>query len=114
MGGLAGRPRHVSGGSALAVLSHQPAGASRRLPPLCPSDRPSALPRRHLAPPEALDDSVVVSSRNVTQDATKLYGHHDRPCIGLEHENKNPRRTHAHLHRNASFYGPAQALKIRA
>ena len=71
-------------------------------------------PRSHLAPPEPLDDSVVLSSRSVAHDSTKLYGHHDRPSIGLEHENKNPRRTHAHMHRNASFYGTAQALKIRA
>jgi hypothetical protein len=29
---------------------------------------------------------------------SKFYEHQERPMLGFNHENKNPRRTHAHLH----------------
>lgn len=62
------------------------------------------------------DDSAVVTEKlNVAMlDGTRLYGHVlDRQMIGFLHENKNPRRTHAHI-RNPSFYGQDRALKIKA
>lgn len=64
--------------------------------------------------PEPLDDDVVLSQRIPLADLQKLYSHSDRICIGFEHENKNPRRTHAHINRNASFYGQEKQLKIKA
>jgi ubiquitin carboxyl-terminal hydrolase 7 len=52
---------------------------------------------------DALDDDVVVAKRFSNADdlsSTKLYGHHDRrEVLGFHHENKNPRRTHLHIHR---------------
>lgn len=63
---------------------------------------------------EPLGDDVVVADRlNRTDLApTKLYGHAERQMIGFHHENKNPRRTHAHINRSAT-YGQERALKIK-
>ena len=54
---------------------------------------------RAFSAPEPLDDDVVLSQRIPLADLQKLYSHADRTCIGFEHENKNPRRTHAHINR---------------
>ncbi len=54
---------------------------------------------RAFSTPEPLDDDVVLSQRIPLADLQKLYSHSDRICIGFEHENKNPRRTHAHINR---------------
>ncbi|KAL4423841.1 hypothetical protein ABPG75_001142 [Micractinium tetrahymenae] len=60
---------------------------------------------------EALADDVQVSSR---LDSQRLYGHQERNCIGFVHENKNVRRTHAHLNsRLAAWHGQEKQLKIR-
>lgn len=67
-----------------------------------------------LSAPEALEDEEVVTARLARADLKRLYGHHDRACIGWEHENKNPRKTHAHLNRNAAWYGQERQLKIKA
>lgn len=65
---------------------------------------------------EPLDDSVIIADklRPVDISASRLYGHFDRAAIGFTHENKNPRRTHAHLNRSAAVLGQERALKIRA
>lgn len=44
----------------------------------------------------------MISDRISHADLRKLFGHHDRPCLGFEHENKNPRKTHAHLNKCVS------------
>lgn len=60
---------------------------------------------------EALADDLVVVSRLNCQ---KLYGHHDRNCIGFVRENKNIRRTHAHLNSKlTAWQGQEKQLKIR-
>ncbi len=60
---------------------------------------------------EPLADDVQVSSRLDTQ---RLYGHQERNCIGFVHENKNVRRTHAHLNaRLVAWQGQEKQLKIR-
>ncbi|PSC73213.1 ubiquitin carboxyl-terminal hydrolase 12 [Micractinium conductrix] len=61
---------------------------------------------------EPLGDDVVVASR---LDANpRLYGHQERNCIGFVHDNKNPRRTHAHLNsRLAAWQGQEKQLRIR-
>ncbi|EFN50602.1 hypothetical protein CHLNCDRAFT_134605, partial [Chlorella variabilis] len=61
---------------------------------------------------ELLADDVVVASR---LDSQKLYGHQERNCIGFVRENKNPRRTHAHLNsRLAAWQGQEKQLRIRS
>ncbi|KFM24284.1 Ubiquitin carboxyl-terminal hydrolase 12, partial [Auxenochlorella protothecoides] len=67
-----------------------------------------------LSAPEPLEDEEVVTARLARADLERLYGHHDRACIGWEHENRNPRKTHAHLNRNAAWYGQERQLKIKA
>ena len=64
---------------------------------------------------ETLGDDVVVAQRPSRADLgpSKLYGHMERQMIGFHHENKNPRRTHAHINRPATF-GQERALRIRA
>lgn len=60
---------------------------------------------------EPLADDVVVASR---LDSQKLYGHQERNCIGFVRENKNLRRTHAHLNaRLAAWAGQEKQLRIR-
>lgn len=60
---------------------------------------------------EALSDDVVVAPR---LDSQRLYGHQERNCIGFVHENKNQRRTHAHLNqRPQAWQGQEKALRIR-
>lgn len=60
---------------------------------------------------EPLADSVVVAQR---LDSNKLFGHSERNCIGFVHENKNPRRTHAHLNsRLTAWQGQEKQLRIR-
>lgn len=63
---------------------------------------------------EPLAEDAVISQRLNRTDMgpTRLYGHADRQAIGFHHENKNPRRTHAHINRSAVYQ--ERALKIRA
>lgn len=71
------------------------------------------LPHHHcrFGGTEPLADDVQVASRLDTQ---RLYGHQERNCIGFVHENKNVRRTHAHLNsRLAAWQGQEKQLKIR-
>ena len=44
---------------------------------------------------------MVISHRIPLTDLQQLYGHHERAVLGFEHENKNRRRTLAHLKRCA-------------
>lgn len=81
-----------------------PTDSARRLP---------LPPRRPLAAPELLADDVVIAQRIPLADLQRLYGHHERACIGFEHENKNVRRTQAHLKRNVSWAGQAKQLVIK-
>lgn len=68
-------------------------------------------PPRRFGGTEPLADDVQVASRLDTQ---RLYGHQERNCIGFVHENKNVRRTHAHLNsRLAAWQGQEKQLKIR-
>lgn len=63
---------------------------------------------------EPLQDDVVIADKIVDTGADKLYGRHSRAVIGFWHENKNPRRTHAHIHRPSGGYrGHERALKIK-
>lgn len=60
---------------------------------------------------EPLGDDVVVAQR---LDSQRLYGHCERNCIGFVHENKNQRRTHAHLNsRLSAWQGQEKQLRIR-
>ncbi len=62
---------------------------------------------------EPLDDGVVVSKKIPDTGPDVLYGRHgNRSMIGFWHENKNPRRTHAHLHRNA-YGGSGATIKMK-
>ena len=62
---------------------------------------------------EPLDDGVVVSAKIPDMGPDVLYGRHgNRSMIGFWHENKNPRRTHAHLHRN-SYGGSGATIKMK-
>lgn len=65
---------------------------------------------------EFLDDDLVIADKVNIEDLSfrKLYGHSDRPTLGFHHENKNPRRTHAHLNRPSAVVTQERALKIRA
>lgn len=65
---------------------------------------------------EPLADDVIISQRLNPADLgpAKLYGHGDRQMLGFHHENKNPRRTHAHIHRASAVAAQDRALKIRA
>lgn len=83
-------------------LSEEEAAAWRPL--LCPP----------MAAPEPLADEDVLADRIPRADLTRLYGHHDRVCLGWQHENKNPRKTHAHMNRGTGWLGQERALKIRA
>lgn len=61
---------------------------------------------------EALADDVQVASR---LDSQRLYGHQERNAIGFVHENKNLRRTHAHLNsRLAAWQGQEKQLRIKS
>jgi hypothetical protein len=61
---------------------------------------------------EALADDVQVASR---LDSQKLYGHQERNAIGFVRENKNLRRTHAHLNsRLAAWQGQEKQLRIKS
>ncbi|KAI7840976.1 hypothetical protein COHA_005205 [Chlorella ohadii] len=61
---------------------------------------------------EALANDVVVAPR---LDSQRLYGHQERNCIGFVHENKNQRRTHAHLNQRLQVWqGQEKALRIRS
>jgi ubiquitin carboxyl-terminal hydrolase 7 len=63
------------------------------------------------------DDAVVVDRFTSRADLgpEKLYGHAERQFLGLHHENKNPRRTAAHIHRPPAVCGAGErALRIRA
>jgi ubiquitin carboxyl-terminal hydrolase 7 len=69
------------------------------------------LSSRRFGGAEPLADDVVVASR---LDSQKLYGHQERNCIGFVRENRNPRRTHAHLNaRLAAWAGQEKQLRIR-
>lgn len=62
---------------------------------------------------EPLDDGVVVSEKIPDAGPDVLYGRHgNRSMIGFWHKNKNPRRTHAHLHRNA-YGGSGATIKMK-
>ncbi|KAL4539456.1 hypothetical protein Ndes2437B_g02171 [Nannochloris sp. 'desiccata'] len=65
---------------------------------------------------ELLDDDLVIADKFDVEDLSskKLYGHSERPTLGFHHENKNPRRTHAHLNRPSAVATQERALKIRA
>ena len=61
---------------------------------------------------EPLGDDVVISEKIHDTGHNVLYGRHaSRSMIGFWHENKNPRRTHAHLHRNA-YGGSGATIKM--
>lgn len=63
---------------------------------------------------EPLQDDVVIAEKILDTGSDKLYGRHSRAAIGFWHENKNPRRTHAHIHRPSGGYrGHERALKIK-
>ena len=65
---------------------------------------------------EPLEDDVVIADRLNPMDMSheRLYGHYDRASIGFFHENKNPRRTHAHINRASNITGQDRALRIKA
>ena len=65
---------------------------------------------------EPLDDDVVIAEKFNIEDLSskKLYGHCERHMLGFHHENKNPRRTHAHINRPSAVVTQERALKIRA
>ena len=65
---------------------------------------------------EPLSDEDVIDERFTAEDLSskKLYAHHDRQMIGFHHENKNPRKTHAHINRASALPAQERALKIRA
>jgi ubiquitin carboxyl-terminal hydrolase 7 len=65
---------------------------------------------------ELLEDSIVISEKFNSEDLSskKLYGHSERQMLGFHHENKNPRRTHAHINRPSAVVTQERALKIRA
>lgn len=70
-----------------------------------------------MAAAEELPDDAVLAERLPAEalSGERLYGHHgDRPLLGFSHDNKNPRKTHSHLHRNSTWYGQERQLKIRA
>ena len=61
---------------------------------------------------EPLEDEDVVSEKIPDTGPDVLYGTHDRSFIGFFHENKNPRRTHAHLHRGTYTGGSVATIKM--
>jgi ubiquitin carboxyl-terminal hydrolase 7 len=65
---------------------------------------------------EFLDENLVIADKFNVEDlsSTKLYGHTERAMLGFHHENKNPRRTHAHINRSSALVTQERALKIRA
>ena len=65
---------------------------------------------------EPLADDVVIAQRLNPDDLSfrKLWGHSDRQMLGFHHENKNPRKTHAHINRPSAVAAQERALKIRA
>lgn len=72
---------------------------------------PLPTPHRFGGGEELADDAVVASRL----DSQRLYGHQERNCIGFVHENKNPRRTAAHLNtRPTAWQGQEKQLRIRS
>jgi ubiquitin carboxyl-terminal hydrolase 7 len=65
---------------------------------------------------DLLGDDVVIADKVNKEDLSskKLYGHSERQMLGFHHENKNPRRTHAHINRPSAVVTQERALKIRA
>lgn len=65
---------------------------------------------------EPLAEDVIIADKLNPMDMShaRLYGHFDRAAIGFYHENKNPRRTHAHLNRQPASLGQDRALRIKA
>lgn len=65
---------------------------------------------------EPLADDVIIAQRFNPDDLSskKFWGHSDRQMLGFHHENKNPRRTHAHINRPSAIAAQERALKIRA
>jgi ubiquitin carboxyl-terminal hydrolase 7 len=65
-----------------------------------------------------LEDDVVVAQRFAKRqdlESDRLYGHFDRQMLGFHHENKNPRRTHLHIHRPPpAALQQERQLRIRA
>ena len=88
-----------------AALGVPPEEFAKWKPVLCPP----------LAAPEPLEPGDVVAARIPRADLQRLHGHHDRACVGWAHENKNPRKTHAHLNRSSgAWHGQERALRIKA
>lgn len=65
---------------------------------------------------EPLAEDVIIADKLNPMDLShaRLYGHYDRAAIGFFHENKNPRRTHAHLNRQPASLAQDRALRIKA